>query len=161
MERRVIERRPPRRGSVHLSQDPTDVLIRDLIQTGRDATAEEIDQITKRMAGARFPSLNAHLVKHVDDEQWVTGTTEQEYLSDLQRAIQDESARLAVYKRRGGNLASVLAETERIVDERRRGLDWEPLLFVAYSADRGIIVTGYQASSLSRITLPEDVRWLK
>jgi hypothetical protein len=32
------------------------------------------------------------------------------------------------------------------------------MLFVVYSADRGIILSGYQASSLSRIALPEDVQ---
>lgn len=148
-------------GSVQLSQDPTDMLIRDLIRTGREARIEEIGQITKRMTEVRFPSGSAHLAKHVADEQWMVGMTEQEYLSDLQQAIQDETARLAVYERRGGNIALILAETEHIVDERRRGPYWEPLLAVVYSADRGIIVTGYQASSLSRIALPKDVRWLK
>ena len=151
----------PGRGSVQLSSDPTDVLIRNLIQTGRGATAEEIDQIVNRMAEAKFPTSTQHLAKRLDDKQWTAETSVEDYVSDLRRAIQDESARLSVYKRRGGNLAGILTETERIVPEQRRGDQWDPLLVVVYSADRGIILSGYQAHSLETIALPKDVRWLR
>jgi hypothetical protein len=161
MAHRAIESRVPRRGSVQLSSDPTDVLIRNLIQTGRGATAEEIDQIVDRFAEAKFPLSTQHLAKRLDDKQWTAETSVEDYVSDLRRAIRDESGRLTVYKRRGGNLAGILTETERIVPAQRRGDRWDPLLFVVYSADRGIILSGYQAHSLETIALPKDVRWLR
>lgn len=81
-----------------LSQHPADRLIRELIQTGRAATEDEIERIVERMAtapfdtrivrvrvaargvsyrgqtlGARADSLTFHLVKRVAlDRQWWT-----------------------------------------------------------------------------------------
>ncbi len=151
----------PRARGDDLSQDTADLLIRDLIWTGRAATAEEIDRITQRMASSPFPALRAHLARRLIERQWIVGTTEQEYVDDLRRAIRDDAARVAVYRRRGGNLAAVLAPSERILPTQRRGARWLPVLFVVYSADRDIILSGYQASSLRTIALPEDIRWLR
>lgn len=157
----AIEIRGHRRRRDSLSQDTADLLIRELIRTRRDATAEEIGQITRRMARAPFPTLSKHLTQRIAERQWADRTSEYEYRADLRRAIQDEAGRLTVFQRRGGNLAAILTETERILGKNQRGADWEPLLFVVYSADRGIIVSGYQASSLDTISLPKDARWLR
>lgn len=159
--RRPVESRVPgQRG--RSSQDPADVVIRELIRSGRPATPSEVDRITRHLEQAPFPSARTHLAKRTQqDRQWVIGTTEQEYLDDLRGAIRDDKSRLAVYDRRGGPIAAVLTETERIVEPNRRGMDWMRWLLVVYSADRGIILSGYQASSMQTIILPKDVRWLK
>jgi len=54
-----------------------------------------------------------------------------------------------------------LATTEEIVPEQRRGARWQPVFVVAFSADRGIIVSGYQASGLDKVAIPGDAQWLK
>jgi hypothetical protein len=112
------------------------------------------------MAEAPFPACTGHLAKRIRDKQWIEETTEQDYLDDLRQAVRDDDAHLVVYRRRGGNLAAVLTETTRIIEGHRLGANWDPLFFVVYSADPGIILSGYQANSLNPIALPEDVRWL-
>ena len=144
-----------------LSQHSTDRLIRDLLHSGRIATGEEIDQIVRHMAGASFPSETAHRNRRTAEQQWADVTTVGQYVDDLRRAIVDPAARMAIYMRRGGHMAAALTDTARIVPEERRGANAALLLFVAYSADRGILVTGYQASSLHSISLPGGVQWLK
>ncbi len=56
-------------------------------------------------------------------------------------------------------MAAVFVEND--IPLIRRGAQPEPYLYVVYSADRGMIVSGYQASSFSKISVPADVRWLK
>lgn len=151
---------PPLRSS--FSANPIDTSVREAFRTGRAITEDEVGQLIERMATVPFPTARPHLEVHaVNDEQWTEGTTVDQYVDDLRRAIRDPAARLALYIRRGGHLAGVLAETARIIPTERLGAQALPLLFVVYSADRGIIVTGYQVSSLERVRLPEDVRWLK
>lgn len=166
------------------SSDAADRLIRELIETKRAATSAEIGQIIGRMAtapfdprdrsvpselrgatfrgrrlGGRGPSLSVHLAERILlNKQWANGTTEDEYAADLQRAVRDPRARLVVYARRGGHMAGILVPTN--VPESRRGQDALPWLYVVYSADRGTIVSGYQASSRQALTIPEDARWL-
>ena len=170
-----------------LSQHPADRLIRDLIETGRQATPEELEQIIERMAmapfeprirgvspedqgiayqghvlGEREASLFYHLVKRVMvEEQWVHGTTADEYVADMRRVIRTPSARLVVYSERGGALAAALAPTAEVVSVQRQGPRALTNVAVIYSADRGIIVTGYQFSTLDRLRIPEGARWLK
>ncbi|MGI8550654.1 MAG: hypothetical protein ACR2PL_07670 [Dehalococcoidia bacterium] len=146
---------------VQRSAHVTDVLIRDLIPTGNAPEVTEVGQILRRLVSVPFPSIREHLAQRIRDEQWSAATTEQEYLGDLRRAIEDSRIHLSVYKRRGGAIAAVLTETQRIVPEERRGAKWEPLLFIAYSADRGIIVTGYQAGALGEIRIPGDAQWFR
>jgi hypothetical protein len=167
-----------------LSQHPVDRLIRDLIDTGRQATAEEIAQILDRMAtapfepreapvpaalqgtsylgrplGNRASALLVHLVQRVlVEEQWSYGTTEHDYLSDLRQAVQGPPARLVIYRRRGGHIAGVFLAN--VVPPGRRGPKTLLWLYVVYSADRGIIVSGYQVSSLQEVRMPGDARWL-
>ncbi len=40
-------------------------------------------------------------------------------------------------------------------------MDFLPELLVIYSADRGILVTGYQCSSLATAAIPKEALWLK
>ena len=169
------------------SRHPADVLIRELVRTGRAAMPEEIARIIERMATAPFDqrvlsvpeklrgvssqgrrlgdretALVIHLAQRiVGDLQWVAGTTAPEYVADLRSAVRDPSARLVVYRRRGGDVAATLTPTNRIVPASRRGLKALPWLFVVHSADRGIIVSGYQASGLGTLSMPGNARWLR
>lgn len=115
-----------------------------------------------RALGAREDSFTYHLTKRVVDErQWAEGTTADEYLDDLRRAVRAPSARLAVYARRGGNIAATMTPTSAAVPPARRTPESLSDVLVVYSANRGIIVSGYQVSGLDRTGIPEGARWLK
>jgi hypothetical protein len=169
------------------SQLPVDQLIRELVDTGRAATDEEVVRIIDRMAsvpfklevgpvrrrdrgashqgqtlGARADALTYHLIKRVAIErQWGQATTANEYLADLRRAIQLSDARLGVFFRRGGYIAATITPTNLVLPLARRGPRLLPNLLVIYSADRGIILSGYQFSTLEQTGIPEEVRWLR
>lgn len=160
-------------------------LVRSLIDADRVVTDEEVEQILQRIETAPFnpasvavrprhralsyqgrrleahePSLVYHLVKRVlVDEQWAVGTTGEEYIADLRRAIRITGARLLVYRRWDEHVAAVAAPNP--VPVARLGPKARALLYVVYSADRDIILTGYQVGSVDRIRLPEDARWLR
>ena len=168
-----------------ISQHPTDRLIRELIASERAASQGEIAAIVARMASAPFDTrilpvgrkfrgleyagrplgnhaqaLFLHLtMRVVYDAQWRDGTTEQEYIGDLRAAIQDSSAHLLVYQRRGGPIAAILTTND--IPPERRGPESLPLLYVVYSADRSTIVSGYQASTIDAISIPGEARWLR
>lgn len=163
--------------------DPADYLIREILRTREPATGEEARRILERIAGAPFmgevrvpprhrglrhggrevrdreESLFYHLAKRVDEGQWAEGITGEEYLEDLRSAAQDPSARLVLYTLRGGNIAAVISDNP--VPEGRRGPDALEYLFVAYSADRATIITGYQVSGVETLNLSEDPLWLR
>ncbi len=167
-----------------LSQHPTDRLIRELIRTGRNTKPGEVDQIVERVATAPFDhrvvsvpspvrglmyldrrvrskelSLLIHVVQRIlIDRQWNEGVTEREYVSDLWRAVRSPEARVAVYARREGHMVATLSAN--VVSMGRRGPKALPLLFVVYSADRGMIVSGYQVSSLQAVDVPGEALWL-
>jgi hypothetical protein len=110
--------------------------------------------------GTHAASLTYHLFQRVILEgQWASGTTEQLYLDDLRRSVRYPFGRVAVYERRGGMIVSFVAPTEYAVRFDSRGTNWEPQLVVVYSVDRGIIVTGYQFSTLDKVAIPETARW--
>lgn len=166
-----------------LSQNPVDRLVRALIRTRGEVTPQEVDRIIERMAtvpfmgevrisgayrdatylghtlGRRSDSLFFHLVQRVKQGQWADGTTELEFLEDLRRASRDPAARLVVYERRGGNIATIFVENR--MPEDRRGEASLDYVAVVYSADRGRLISGYQASSLEELSLPENPIWLK
>jgi hypothetical protein len=168
------------------SQHPVDRLIRDLVDSGRAASEEEIAAIIARMAsapfdpqivpvlrelrgtvylghsiGSRETSLIAHLVKRVVKEgQWAEGTTATTYTADLRRAVQHAEARLSLYYRRGGCIAVTLTPTDLVLSPAQRGPDSRPILLVVYSADRGIILSGYQVSALAQTGIPQEALWL-
>jgi hypothetical protein len=169
------------------SGHPIDRLIRELVGTGRSAEPDEVARILDRIATADFDerivripptergivyggrrllpwddSLFAHLVRRVIvTEQWAAGTTAEQFVGDLRSAARDNSAALVLYLRRGGAVAGVLILTDRVVSLQGRGRRSLPELFVAYSADRGIIVTGYQVSSRESLAIPGDAVWLR
>ena len=170
-----------------LSQHPTDRLIREIIQSRRQATLDEIEQIIERMAtvpfdprvrnvrtrehgtvyggrtvGAREESLFYHLSKRVVvEKQWADGTTADEYLADLRRGVRSADAHLLVYNDRAGPLAATVTPTVTVVPSERQGLNPLPNVIVVYSADRGNIITGYQFSTLDNVRLPQEALWLK
>jgi hypothetical protein len=63
--------------------------------------------------------------------------------------------------RQGGFIAISIAATDDIAPRERLGVAREPMLVVVYSAERGIIISGYQASSPSKVSIPGDALWLK
>lgn len=170
-----------------LSQHPADLLIRELIRTGRAASPNQIEQIVGRVAtapfnpsvvsvptryrgfaylgrllGSREDAVFLHLTQRVIAEgQWAIGTTPAQYLDHLRRAVRWPAARLAVYPRRGGAIAAVVNRTADVVPSQRLGAGALPWLIVVYSADRGILVTGYQFSTFDEVSMPEEARWLK
>ena len=161
-------------------------LIRDLVRTERPASPEEVSRIRDLMAtapfnpnimpvpreeqgvaylgvtlGSRIASLTYHLVKRVVLEgQWTVGTTQAEYLADLRSAVKAPSSHLGVYARRGGLVAATVTPSADAVPSHRLGLEAKPMLLVVYSADHDVIVTAYQFSSFSTISLPPEVLWL-
>lgn len=166
-----------------LSDHPTDHLIREIVRTRQSATDEEVERILEcislapfvgevrvpprhrgiehrgRAVRAREDSLFYHLAKRVDEGQWAEETTEEEYLEDLRDAASSPAARLVLYSLRGGNVAAVVSDNR--LPAGRLGPDSLQHVFVAYSADRGTIITGYQVSGLERVNVSEEPLWLR
>jgi hypothetical protein len=164
-----------------------DQLIIELIRSRRAATADEVRRILERMAPApfddrprrvpvqerglkyldwtlerRMPSPIYHLVKRVAiEEQWAVGTTEEQYVSDLQVAVRHPAARLVVYERRGGCMAATVTLTSLVLPVERMNLGTLEMLLVVFSADRGTIVSGYQFSESDTVAIPGDALWLR
>jgi len=177
----------PRQEDERASQHPVDLLIREIIRTRCFVTDDEVMRIIDRMAtlpfdqrlmpvptklrgtayqghilDAREDSLTYHLVKRVVDEgQWTSETTAVQYIADLRRAIRYPLSRRTVYERRGGHIAATLTPTSAAIPAARYAFGSLPELLVAYSADRSIILSGYQVSDLARTGIPEETRWLK
>jgi hypothetical protein len=169
------------------SDHPTDRLIRELIASRRKATAEEVEQIFERLAtapfdqrqvvvrvrhrglsyagltlGARASSLDYHLIQRVVvEQQWPRGTTRESFLADIARVVHSPAAKVAVYERRGGHIAVVVVDTDRVLPAASIGPRPERQLLVVYSADRAMIVTTYQLSEINVTGIPKDVRWLE
>lgn len=166
------------------SNHPTDRMIRDIVVSRRQAAPAEIQDIVTRMAtapfgsatvkvpqrmhgrviegkvlGRRVSSLTYHVAKRVDDGQWEAGLTAAHYMRDIRQAVRHSAAGLAVYRRRGGTIA--LSMSPNTIEDNRLGMKPQPYVVVVYSADRGILVTAYQASSLAKISMGVDVRWLR
>ncbi len=115
-----------------------------------------------RVPGAREESLFLHLVKRVMVEgQWAGGTTEADYVADLRASAAASSARRLVFGRRGGAIAAAITPTAEVVPSARLGPRPLPNLIVLYAADRGIIVNGYQFSTLDATAIPGEGRWLR
>lgn len=170
-------------GGDERSQHPTDHLLRELIATRRAASLSEMAQVHERLAtapfdprprrmpsplrgqfvdgdplGERAESLLVHLAQRIAEGQWAEGTTRGQYLDDLRRTVRRADARVLVYERRGGAIAAALADND--LPPSRLGHAPQRLVFVVYSADRGIVVTGYQTSGLHTLDIPGDARWL-
>jgi hypothetical protein len=168
---------------------PSDVnlLIRELIRTSGAPSPAEIEQVLDHIVAAPFDnqiirvparhrdlayegrtlardddSLFYHLVKRVVvEEQWSIGTTADQYLEDLQRAVRWSTARLVLYYRVSEHYATVISPTAVSVPARRRGPAAQPWLLVVYSADREAIVSGYQFSNLQALNISPAALWLR
>lgn len=163
-----------------------DALIRELIAfPERTATVEELDQILEHIARASFnmkmidvpvelvglellerelrareDSLTAHVAARVlRDKQWHEGGTKEDFLSDIKRAVSHPDAALAVYEARRTNFAGVVAPNT--VPAGRRGSDAGDYIVVLYSADRGRIITAYQAKDVYSTRIPKRARWIR
>ena len=169
-----------------VSRHPTDRLIRELVDAERPATGAEIAAIAVRIASVPFdprpvavspalrgltynaqtlgthaPSLDVHMVKRILVEgQWAYGTTTAQYLSDLRRAARARETRISVYVRRGGYIVGALSPTIAVIPPSHRGARTLPLLLVVYSVDRGMIISGYQVSTIEQTGIPQEARWL-
>jgi len=167
---------------------PADRLIHDLIAHPRAATEEEIRLITVRIAstpfnrdiqrvqrdergrtyqaitlGAQADSLTLHLFRRVvGDSQWAVDTTAEGYVQSLRRAARDTRNRLILYRQwQNRNLAAIIVPTENALTLAQMGTKAEPNLFVLYLANRGILISGYQFSSMDTIRIPGDAVWLR
>jgi hypothetical protein len=146
-----------------------DELIRALIDTNRQATSDELEQIITHVAQAPFssrllkinrwlrkelearelqvptqklPSVEIHLLKRIHlEQQWSPGTTVDQFIADLHQAVQHPDAQVWTYRWLGEAFAGFLAPSHV-----RNVPNPEAFIFVAYSADYGAIRTGYQAS---------------
>ena len=156
----------------------TDHLIRVLIRTGRRATAAEVQQIIEHVAQAPFasrpmrltrwlrraleekgvsipqsklPSVELHLLKRIHfDRQWPPGTSVEQFVADLHRAVRHPDVQVWTYRWLNESFAGFLAPShvQEVVAP-------EAFIFVAYSADYGTIKTGFQASSAEAIFTDE------
>jgi hypothetical protein len=158
-----------------------------LIRDEADASSEDLDRIVQCIATAPFnphpirvrtrdrgltygrivlgrsaDSLDFHLAKRVQqEEQWIDGTTADEYRADLTAAVLHSGARLLVNERAGDVFSATISPTEEIVPVERRGENWLMNLLVVYSATHANLRTGYMFSSLATLNLPEAIRWLR
>jgi hypothetical protein len=158
--------------------------MRDLLATGREPSTAEIETIVERITtapfnpreiavdpglvgqvylGAVIPSRAqaslAHLWKRVlIDEQWDEGTTEDQYLSDIRTSMRYGRPQLMIAVIRESPSAGIL--TANMTPTARLGANAGPLVFVGYSVNGGMISTGYQTVSRTRVRLPERARWL-
>lgn len=135
-----------------------DDLVRTLVAAKRLPGSAEAEAIQSWMLSVAFPTVDRHLSQRVADQQWIASTTISEYRDDLNEAIR-LADRLAVYERRGGVMAATISRTSGVVPRHRVGRVELPLLLVVYSADRDILVTGYQFSGMAEIAIPEDALW--
>ena len=62
---------------------------------------------------------------------------------------------------RGGPIATTMTPTTQVIPTRRRGARSLPILLVIYSADRGMIISGYQVSAVGLVRIPAEARWLR
>lgn len=115
-----------------------------------------------RQAREQEDSLFYHLAKRVvDDAQWAPGTTAEQYLADLRQAVRSPSAQLAAYRDRGGTIVAAISSTAAILPPARQEARARSNLLVIYPAARGIIVIGYQFSTLAATRVSQEALWLK
>ena len=174
-------------GPPPLSPHPVDVLIRESIDTGRRVQPDEVDQIVERVAtapfdsrvipvptkyrglsyqgrvlGARETALWYHLfIRIVANEQWAHGVTAVDYVADLRQVVRLPDSRIVVYTRRGGNIVGIIGSSDRGILKAHRGANNKSECYVVYSADRGIIISGYQFEDFGEIALSGNERWIR
>lgn len=150
-----------------------DDLILKLIETERQASAEELAVIIAHVAQApfatylakvpnqlrrlltakggelpvRLSSLAIHWLKRVvEEEQWPTRTTDVQYVADLQEAILHPHVQIWSYRYYRQPFVGFLSPSHIQGVKGARAF-----IFVVYSPLYGTITTGYQASSVDEI----------
>ncbi len=150
-----------------------DDLILNLIETGRQASTEEVAAIIAHVAQAPFatylakvpnqlrrlltakgvelpaklPSLAIHWLKRVgEEEQWPPGTTDAQYVADLQKAVLHPDVQICCYRYYQQPFVGFLSPSHVQGVKGAR-----VFIFVAYSPLYGTITTGYQASGVDEI----------
>jgi hypothetical protein len=147
-----------------------DQLIRSLIDSNRQATDKEQQQIVVHVAQAplssrpvkinrwlrqeleargvqvpteKRPSVEIHLLKRIHfDGQWPSGSTVAQFTGDLHQTVQHPDVQIWTYRWLGESFAGFLAPSHI-----KNVPNPEAFIFVAYSADHGVIKTSFQASS--------------
>jgi len=161
-----------------------DVLIVELIESGRRATEDELSQIVAHVAQApfasrlvrvsprlrdefalvlgklvarRLPSIEFHLLKRIYlEQQWPIETTTRQYVTDLHLAVRHPAAQIWTYEYRTEPMVGFLA-----LSQVQNAPKPEAFVFVAYNARYGAITTGFQASGPSAIFGKEHQRLMQ
>ena len=58
-------------------------------------------------------------------------------------------------------MAAAVSRTDAVIPTARQGSGFQPFVLVVYSADRGVVISGYQFSNFARVSIPPDAIWLK
>jgi hypothetical protein len=167
---------------------PADLLIHELIARPRPATDQETLLITDRIASAPFNEdmqnvpvplrslryrgvtlgthttpLILHFIQHVEiEKQWAAGTTINAFTESLHRAVRDSEVQIALYRQWGmRDITAAIVSTKRVLDSRQMGSGALPNILVVYRADRGMLISGYQFSTIDTVRIPKDAVWLK
>ncbi|MBI2954237.1 MAG: minor capsid protein [Chloroflexi bacterium] len=112
-----------------------------------------------RQLRGKEPSVIAHFAKRVLlENQWVDGTSEDQYLADLRSILDDHELSKVVYQGTDEKVYLGFLAPNRLPVERT-GMNRRPFIWFIYSADYGTITSGYQVSSIDKITLPKGVKW--
>ena len=91
----------------------------------------------------KLSSLGIHLLKRIgEDQQWPVGTTEQQYVADLQHAVAHPDAQIWTYRYFGQPFIGFMAPSHVQTVAKP-----EQYIFVAYSPQYCTLTTGYQVSS--------------
>lgn len=108
-------------------------------------------------------SLALHFIQHVEiEKQWAAGTTIDAYIESLHRAARNPEARIALYRQWGmRDIAAAIVPTKKVLDSSQIGSGTLPNLLVVYRADRGMLISGYQFSTMDTVHIPKDAVWLK
>lgn len=168
-----------------LNRRPVDKLLTEILAGQVEVTDGVVDRIARHVARADFyegvvpvkadivgkeylgrviekreDALFAHLVKRVlGDKQWADGTTEAVFAKDLRNVVRKNDFGMALYERHGGTMLMVVGDNN--LAKSHKGEKPEALLAVLYSANRGKIISGYQASSLDTLDIEENAIWLR
>ncbi len=167
------------------SQHPADRMVRRLIALRTQPRTEEMTAIAARLQEAPFASrqvrvdrglvgqtylgreisaredsLFAHLVTRVlKDQQFREGTTAEEYVGAIQAVLSAPSTEWYAYQFRGTPTLLAAGNTD-VLPSEILGPKALPRFIVVFGADYGTIRSGYQASSLATVTIPEEaLRW--
>jgi len=154
-----------------------DELILNLIDTGYQATASELAMIVAYVAQASFAGYRSHVptpvrmglqklgvtlaagkVRTVEwhllkriylDQQWPVGTTEGEFVKDLQQAVLNPQVQVWTYRYYTHPYVSFLSPSHI-----QQVPQPEQNIFVAYSPVFGTMTTAYQTSGVDNVFDP-------